>query len=266
MRVEELRKESRLPKWANYVCYEDLKNLQGGFFILIGYTPPAGDPFFRDRQSALKFGYSRALTYQQYVESETGIIATYLPMSPESFEEEMPKVMQSRQISPGALELVNTEIIALHNAIAIAKSTRVIVAGDPTLESDFLKDPEAQALLDAPDGTNYRDYLLSHPGYVEGLLYRQKYYPAGIVEPEGGFKVYREGRLIFERDFGLDLFEPAGDLGKIGGTGKSAPRGLVLKMQMQDTESGLRFIYTLSDNGSAVGDPIGGKCDPITEP
>ena len=264
--AEELRKENRLPEWVGYVCFQDATNMNTGLFVLMGYQPVTSDFFFHDGKSAKAFGYSRGLTFQEYLGSDTGVTTMNMPISPEAFAEELPKAMQSGKISMAAIELLNAQRVAFQNAIAIAKSTRQSVAKFPTLERDFLKDEEAQALLDAPDGTNYHNFEDKHPGYLPSLLHRQKYYDAGIIDPKGGFTIYREGKVIFEDDFGSNVFQSAGDDGRVGGEGKSATSGLAVRIQMEDTASGLRFVQTHSLGGSGIGIPIVGKCDLIPKP
>src|ERR1700693_687175 len=75
--VEELRKEHRLPEWANYSCYQDARNIQSGWFMLIAYEP-ANVPDLKDDHA---FGYERGLTYQEYIASDKDIVAINMPAS-----------------------------------------------------------------------------------------------------------------------------------------------------------------------------------------
>ena len=265
--VEQLRLENRLPDWANYVCYQDAKNFQTGLFMLIGYRPATSDPFFpNDSKGAKEFGYSRGLTYQEYIGSDTDVTPINMPISPEEYAEERSKALQAGPGSLISLELLamfDAQSVAVNNAIAVTKSTIRGAATYPDIEEPLLKDEEVQALLDAPDGTNYHNYLKNHPGYFEISLIRQKYYDARIIDPPGGFKIYREGNVIFESVFGLGVFEPAASIGKIGGGEKSGEGGLTTRIEMEDTASGLRFLQSHALGGSAIGIPITGKCDPI---
>jgi hypothetical protein len=258
--VEELHKESRLPVWANYVCYVDANNIQSGWFMLIAYQPTAGDPFFpNDPKGADDFGYHRGLTYQEYIASETGISPMNMPISPDEFAAEIPKAMKGLPVSRAVIDMAEGEIVALNNAIASAKSLRKKLAANPVLESKFLQDPEAQALLDAPDGTNYQSYVQAHPSFAIEFFYHQKYFNAGLVSPVGGFKVYLEGNLAFERDYGSGVFEPpTSDRGS-----SEATKGLATRIQMDDTSTGLRFLKSSTLDGSGIGIPIAGRCDPI---
>jgi len=258
--VEELRKENRLPAWANYVCYMDANNIQSGWFMLVGYQSTSGDPFFpNDPKGAGDFGYHRGLTYQEYIASETGISPVNMPISPDEFAEEIPKAMKGLPVSEEVIDMVRGELMAMDNSVASAKSLRQKLAADPALETKFLQDPEAQALLDAPDGTNYQSYIKSHPSFPVEMYYRQKYFNAGIVSPVGGFKVYLEGNLAFEHDYGSGVFGPPGSA---RGSGE-ATTGLAARIEMDDTSSGLRFLKSNSLNGSGIGIPIGGRCDLI---
>jgi hypothetical protein len=258
--LEELHKESRLPVWANYVCYVDANNIQSGWFMLIGYQPTVGDPFFpNDSKGADDFGYQRGLTYQEYIASETGISPMNMPISPDEFAAEIPKAMKGLPVSRTVIDMAEGEIVAVKNAVASAKSLRKKLAANPVLESKFLQDPEAQALLDAPDGTNYQSYVQAHPSFTTELFYRQKYFNAGLVSPVGGFKVYLEGNLAFERDYGSGVFEPpTSDRGS-----SEATKGLATRIQMDDTSTGLRFLKSSTLDGSGIGIPIAGLCDPI---
>jgi hypothetical protein len=259
--VQELQKESRLPAWANYVCYNDARNIRSGWFMLIGYQPAQRDAFFpNDPKGAKDFGYSRGLTYQEYIASDTGISPINMPISPEDYAEEMPKAMQGQPVSAKTIEMAHGEVVAMDDAIAYAKSTRQAVAEYPALEAKFLKDAEAQALLDAPDGTNFRNFLEGHPGFATQVFYRQKYIDAGMTAPDGGFKVYREGNVAFERDFGSGIFGPAGSLRSTD----EQTKGLATRIQLEDTASGLRFLQSNTIDGSGIGIPITGRCDHIS--
>lgn len=259
--VQELRKENRLPAWANYVCYNDAKNIQSGWFMLVGYQPAERDAFFpSDPKGAKDFGYSRGLTYQEYIATDTGISPINMPISPEEYAEELPKAMQGQPVSQKTIDMARSEAVAMDNAIAYAKSTRRAVAKYPALEAKFLKDQEAQALLDAPDGTNFQNYLVAHPGFATQVFYRQKYTDAGITAPVGGFRVYREGNVAFERDFGSGIFGPAGSLR----SADEPAKGLATRIQMEDTASELRFLQSSTIDGARVGIPITGRCDHIS--
>ncbi len=259
--VEELHKESRLPAWANYVCYMDANNMQSGWFMLVGYQPTADEPFFpNDPKGAGDFGYHRGLTYQEYIASETGISPMNMPISPDEFATEMPKAMKGLPVSMTVIDMAEGEIVALDNAVAAMKNLRNKLAAEPALESKFLQDPETQALLDAPDGTNYQSYLQTHPSFTTEIFYREKYFSAGLVSPVGGFKVYLEGNLAFERDYGSGVFGPPSS---VRGSGE-AVKGLATRIQMDDTSVGLRFLKSSTLDGSGVGIPIAGRCDPIS--
>lgn len=259
--VEGLRTESRLPDWSNYVCYEDFHPTD--WFMLIGYQPAISDPWFHDGEKARAFGYSRGLTYQEYIDSDTGVTTINMPMSPEAYNEEMPKVMQGQnggKISLAALQFVGAMMASENNAIALIKNV-MQKAGKRGFEGDLLKDEETLALLDAPYGTNFNNYLDKHPDYLFVLLARQKYYSAGIADAPGGFKVYREGNVIFESYFGSDVFETADAEGNTASKEKSAQSGLAARIEMEETDSALRFVMTHSLRGSGIGIPIAGECD-----
>lgn len=253
--VDELRKENRLADWATYVCYQDTKNLQTGMFTVIGFSSNAGDPFFHDSSEAKAFGYHRALTFQEYLSADTGITTLNVPISPEDFQRSIADAAQSGKIAMNAIDMIGTVFVGLHNAIAITKSRRAFLLKSPGLEATFLKDEEVQALLDAPDGTNFNNFTVSHPDYMASLAHREKYYSAGMSNPRGGFKVYREGHVLFEDDFGSNVFESAGEEGRIGTTS-----GIGTRIQMEQTASGLRYLESHSIRGSSIGIPITGAC------
>jgi hypothetical protein len=254
--VAELRKESRLPGWANFTCYEDNKNMRSGWFMLIGWQPVINDLFFNDAKKAKEFGYARALTYQEYIASDAGdITAMNMPIPPEALAGETRKAMESGQISVRALQAINQQLTSERNAIAVAKMGWTIGAADP-------KDEETLALLDAPAGTNFHKFLDKYPGYLSLLLYRQKYYGAGIIDFPND-TLDREGNVIFETDFGSGEFETLDDEGRTSTKEKSVQRGIIVRIQMEETSSELRFLQSHSLNGSGIGIPVDGICDLI---
>jgi hypothetical protein len=259
--VEQLQKEHRLPEWANYICYEDAKNIDSGWFMLVAYKGAAQDDFFKNASDASRFGYERGLTYQEYLGSDTGIKAMNMPISPEEYESELEKAAQTGKASANALTLLEAQMAAERNAVAIVEKTRQQVANNPTLEKRLLEDEEVQALLDYPEGTKYRIFVKKHPGYISHLLDIQKYHDAGIT-PKDGFNVYREGNVIYENAFGSDVFETAGT-----GDKPTDNKILSVRIQMQDTAPGLRFLKSHAFGSSGIGIPVSGKCDLIpTQP
>lgn len=255
--VEQLRKESRLPEWANYVCYEDAKNMVSGWFMLVAYKSASNDNFFTSASDANRFGYKRGLTYQEYLASETGISAMNMPISPEEYESELKKMFQTGKASASALTLLEAQMVAERNAVAITKMTRQRAANHPSLEKQLLEDEEVQALLDYPDGTKYHGFVDKHPGYISHLLDMDKYHNAGIT-PKDGFNIYREGNVIYEKAFGSDIFETAGT-----GDKPTDDKILSVRIQMQDTASGLRFLKSHAFGSSGIGIPVSGRCDLI---
>lgn len=267
--LKELRSENRLPEWANYVCYVDIEDLKSGYFMVIAYQSAANDPVFpNDGKDADKFGYIRSLTYQEYMGSDTGITAMNMPITPAEYadSEEMSKVVESGTISWKALELMTAQVIALNNEVAIAKSAVQSAAKYPSMENSLIKDKETDALLDAPDGTLFQEFLDKHPGYAMKMFYEQKYIDAGLINLPGGYKAYNEGNMIYEKNFGSEIFESIHSDGKIGNNHKSEKDGLRTRIQMENTASGLRFMESHTMGVSSVGIPIDGKCDPISKP
>lgn len=206
-RVEKLRQENRLPAWANYVCYMDAKNIDSGWFMLIAYQTPQRDPFFPNGSDAAKsFGYMRGLTYQEYIDSDTGISPINMPPTPTELADALRKAQEGQAIPRTDIDMFSDELADIHNEIAVAKHTQVMLESNQSAEVTFLKDPLSQALLDAPDGTLFQKYLSSHPDFNTQLLYSQKYLNAGKLSPAGGVKDYLEGNLAFERDYGSGVF------------------------------------------------------------
>jgi len=255
--VEELQKENRLPEWANHVCYVDSRNIQSGWFMVVAYQSAIGDD--QDAKEFDAFGYERGVTYQEYIGSDKEIAAINMPISPEEYSSQLRAALETKRVSAKALEMLEAQLQSAQNAIAMAKAVRKKAAKYPTIEEELLKDEEERALLDAPDGTNYHNFITNHPEFPEVFLHRQKYYNAGIPSPpSGAFTVYREGNLLFEKDFGSDVFETA-----VTGEASSNAGLLVIRVEMQDTASGLRFVKSQSLRNSGVGIPIAGKCDPL---
>jgi hypothetical protein len=258
--VEQLRKESRLPEWANYVCYEDAKNLVSGWFMLVAYKPASDDDLFTSSGDAERFGYERGLTYQEYLSSDTGISPMNMPISPEEYASELKNMLETGKASPKAISLLAAQTVAAQNAVAIAKITRQRAATHPAAEKQLLEDEELQALLDCPDGTKCHNFIDKHPGFISHLFDMGKYHNGGIT-PKDGFNTYREGNVIYENLFGADIFETPG-------TGDKATddKSLSARIQMQDTASGLRFLKSHAFGGSAIGIPVSGRCDLISAP
>lgn len=252
--VEELREEDRLPEWANYVCYEDAKNIQSGWFMIMGYRSPA-DAFFKDAHA---FGYTRGLTYQEYMSSNKEITTVNVPISQESVEAEYQADAKTGQISLGVLGLLMVQVTSVENASAIAKAVRKSAA-EVGMEKELLGDEEEQALLDFPNGTNYRRFLAKHHDLPEHYLARQKYLNAGIIDPPGGYRTYPDGNVIFEKGFGSEVFETAS-----AGEKATDDKMLRVRIEIQDVSSGLRFVKSHSLGNSGLGIPIAGKCDLIS--
>jgi hypothetical protein len=241
--VSELRKENRLPEWANYFCYQDAKKIRSGWFMIVAYDEH--DSFKNDSA----FGYKRGVTIQEYLGSGVDITAINTPVAPEEYALEVQSMLQTKQISSGTAELLHEHIQSAENAAALAKSARKTSVNFPEMEKELLSDELARALLDAPDGTNYHNFLASHPEFPEAFLDWQKYYNAGIfTPPSGAFKKYREGNVLFEENFGTNVFEGAAIKGS----------GIRLRLEMDETSSGLRFVLTYG-----MGIPRTGKCEEV---
>jgi hypothetical protein len=267
LQVEELRREGRLPLWANYICGEDRVGVTGGLIMLIAYQDGGMAFGFRSIEDERRYGYIRGLTYQEYFGTDDKVAdarTVNMPQSPEQFRQNMAAAhaavanhTPNATISQETLVLWNQMHIALDNAAAATKSAM----HDPKLieygfDQDLAKDPEARALLDEPDGTNYHNFIAQHQEYFDVWLARQKFYNAGL-DPENK-SIYREGNVIYETGgTASGTFETA--------TGMSKPEshGLTyVRIQMISTPSGLRYMQSYP---SGVGMTINGACDPIAQ-
>jgi hypothetical protein len=249
--VQELKREGRLPGWANYICGEDQQGMYGAMLMLIGY---------QEGGFTQKTGYMRGLTYQEYFgmdEKNPSPVAVNLPMTPESVELETGRVATLLAAhTPNATTTIsfetrmNAELIAADNQIALTKDS----LGKGYITEADMKDEMIQAMLDGPYGTNWHAFVSKHPEAWEYWLARQKYENAGMFPDD--VKIYREGNVIYEAMFGSGLFETA------TGMDKSDLKSLVnTRIQMSSTASGLR--YTVSTTYGSIGIPISGACDGI---
>jgi hypothetical protein len=244
--VEELRRESRLPGWANYVCGIDQIGVHGGPLMLIAYQQNgyiSGE------------GYKRGLTYQEYIisEKDTDIRTINMPQSPEQYAQDVAAAARANAagdtkdvpFSHGSSVLLKAELVALQNLIYRAK--RASKWG--LLSPDDLKNEEIQAFLDAPDGTNYRNFINKHPDAFQYWLAEQKYVNSGLIAKQ--VKVYREGNVIYESGQpGFGKFETS-----------AGSKGIMdIQIEMTSTPSGLRFTQSYL---SGIGMTTSGACDPI---
>jgi hypothetical protein len=181
-----------------------------------------------------------------------------MPISPEEYESELKNMFQTGKASANAITLLAAQLMAQQNAVATAKIIRQRAASHPAIEKQLLEDEELQALLDCPDGTKCHNFIDKHPGYISHLLDKDKYRDAGIT-PKDGFNIYREGNVIYENQFGSDIFETAGT-----GDKPTDAKILSVRIQMQDTASGLRFVKSHSFGSSGIGIPVSGRCDLIS--
>ena len=110
--TDQLRKEHRLPEWANYVCYEDAKNVASGWFMVVAYKSASDDDFFTSASDANRFGYKRGLTYQEYLASDTGITAMNMPISPDEYASESKEASKPGKASANALTLFEAQMVA----------------------------------------------------------------------------------------------------------------------------------------------------------
>lgn len=242
--LQELRRENRLPGWANYICYVDTKGMDQSWFMLVAYAPA------KDFAPAARFGYKRGITFQEYNVFRDGISASNLPASPEEVESALQDYAKKGTAPIGVVVLLQTKIQSFENAVAFAKVVAQRESGE-----ELRKDKLTTALLDAPSGTNYHNFLAENPQFPESVLHTQKYLNAGVRIPD--VKPYREGNIIFEKDFGNGLFltDPENKF-------KGDP--IRVEIQMQETESGLRFSRRFQRTDS-LGTPFMGRCDPIAQ-
>jgi hypothetical protein len=267
LQVEELRREGRLPLWTNYICGDDRIGMNGGLIMLMAYQDGGVAVGFRSIEDERRYGYIRGLTYQEYFgtdEKVADVRTVNMPQSPEEYRQNMTAAQAAianhtpnATISQDTLVLSNEMSVALNNASAAAKSAmhdpKVIQYG---FDKDIAKDPEVKALLDEPDGTNYRNFIAQHQEYFDIWLARQKFHNAGW-DPDN-MSIYREGNVIYETGgTGSGTFETA------TGMSKSESRGLTyVRIQMIPTPSGLRYMQSYP---SGVGMTINGACDPIAQ-
>lgn len=267
LQVEDLQLEGRLPPWANYVCGDDQIGMHGGLIMLMGYQPGGVAVGFKSIEDETRYGYVRGLTYQEYFgidEKIANITTVNMPQSPETYHQNMTALQAAianhtpnAKISLETLVMMHAMGIAMENASALAKSAM----HDPQIaqygfDKDLAKDPETVALLDEPDGTNYRNFIAQHPEYFGVWLARQKYLNAGWT-PEH-MSAYREGNVIYETGGpGSGTFETA------AGMSDSASKDLTfVRIQMSTTPSGVRYTES---HPSGVGLTINGACDSIAQ-
>lgn len=246
--VEALRKEARLPDWANYVCYSDAKGIRSGWFMVIGYSR-ADDLTVR---SAEAFGYARGLTYQEYLASDKDVMPLNMPVSPEDAASAMKQADDTHELPMNVILAGEERIKSLQNAIALVKAAARLMTAEQIRQNE----PE-KALLDAPDGTNFRSYMAQHSFFPQDLQNRQKYYNAGFSPALADtVPIFREGNLLFEKDFASGFFETA--------VPEEMPQLMRTQIQMQETDSGLRFVMASYIGNSAFGIPRSGKCEAIS--
>lgn len=202
-------------------------------------------------------GYTRGLTYQEYFGMDEKIsspLTINMPESPEDVEQENIKLRRAfatgetkgLTVTQGYDEIMNASMTAMDNVVARTKRAHSRGFGDTT-------DEMTQALLDAPSGTNYHNFIKKHPDAFQYWLAEQKYANAGTFPDE--VKVYREGHVIYES--GFETFETA------AGKEKTDAKGTFnVRIQMSSTPSGLRYTQS---HPSGLGMTISGACDPIVQ-
>jgi S1-C subfamily serine protease len=236
----EMRNTKRLPGWANYICYEDNKNMVPSTFFLLAYQPY--EDLSDITKDAIKLGYTRSVTFQEYIATTPADIQPInIPASPEE------SAAAAQHLRNGA-RTIGGEIFTLFlegnisnlNAVALAKAERRDLAAN---------DERTLALIDGPGGTQYKSFLQSNPTFWKYTLYVQKYLNAGIFSHA---VVDTEGHLLFDTK-GTDVFE----------TPDKAPL-LKYQLTLSNTSSGLRFVYT-SSAGDTRSFPVSGACS-LLEP
>jgi len=238
--VTELRATKRLPAWANYVCYDDAKNLRFEDFSLIAYQPYS--KLSQTEKDAIKLGYTRSITFQWYMVLDPADIRPMnLPPSAEEFASTAASVHAGSKIDARQYTLLLEHQLSEQNAIALAKAAR---------KDTNASDEETLALLDGPDGTAYKTFLRSHPDFLTTRLYAQKYINMGIASIPERFVVYTEGSLLFDVAR-VDSFETP-----VGASVRE-------RMSLSDTDTGLRYVRSSSVDGKTVGIPLAGVCDPL---
>ena len=215
--------------------------------MLVAYQPFKDDIFTKSAlKNAKDLGYKRGLTYQEYFRSSMDIGALNMPLAPETYASELQASVQTGRITGQAADLLSSHLASIENAVALAKAVRNSAADFPSIEKSLLHDDEELALLDAPTGTNYHNFIAKHPDFPSSMLDKQKYFNAGVIAPPSGFKIYREGNVIFEKDFGTDIFDTQAPSEKVLG----------VRVEMQETSSGLRFVMSHSLGDAGVGIPV----------
>jgi hypothetical protein len=242
--VDELRREDRLPGWANYVCGVDQVGARGTF-MLIAY-----------QQSGFKAetGYTRGLTYQEYStdEKNANILPVNLPPSPEAYSQDI-KAVSAAIAAHGDASLPQASLILL-KAQMIAFKNQVADVKEAFLSDDAMKDEVIQARFDAPNSTNYHNLVQRHLDAFMFWLAEQKYENAGVI-PQS-VKAYREGNVIYETGFpGSGTFETTAGMDEA-----QSKKFMNVRIQMTSTSSGLRYTQSYPSGVSATEN---GACDPI---
>jgi hypothetical protein len=202
-----------------------------------------------------KNGYTRGLTYQEYLgtdEKNANIQPVNLPRSPEEYLQDMRELSAAvaartdDSLPQASLILLKAQIIAFKNQGADVE--------EAFLSDDSERNEVIQARFDAPDATHYHRLVRKHLDAFMFWLAEQKYENAGVIP--NSVTVDREGNVIYETGVpGSGTFETT------AGMDESESRKFTnVRIQMTPTSSGLRYTRSYPSGAGATED---GACDPI---
>lgn len=255
--IEQLRKEGKFPEWANYVCFDDTIAPDSGHFILMAYSPAVASIV----EHAIKLGYRRGLTFQEYIGFDDRVV----PMNPSPSEQDVERSMKNlasadtSDLRQDVLIEIIAQLRAMQNAAAVAKAASTVVTEDK--RNSLMK-----ALLDYPNGANYKVFIRENSAFPHSNYIMQKYANGTegvltkVLSPEQFAP--EDGQVIYENSYGTEQFvtEIEGAVDKV-----SEAKIIRTGIQMRTSGSQLRFSMFHIVGDSSLGVPNSGKCELITD-